>query len=94
MRKLLGKQVDALIKLKDEFCRQVRISYLVQSPHRQSPTDKPVLSALEDLKNVTSELREYCLHESKPAILVLPTGLGKTGVITGLPFILPLQHSR
>ena len=83
------------MKLKGEFCRQVRNSYLARHITQKShPTDKPVLSALEELKNVTSRLNEYCLNGNKPAILVLPTGLGKTGVITGLPFVLPLQHSR
>ena len=42
----------------------------------------------------TRELVMAGIGTSQASHLVLPTGLGKTGVICSLPFVLPLKNSR
>jgi ERCC4-related helicase len=79
----------ALQKLKDAYGALIRKSYFKPDESEEKLLEEEVRECRRKLCAAIVAARE-----SNTSLLVLPTGLGKTGVMCLLPFILPLRRSR
>jgi hypothetical protein len=88
-RSALDKELAALQKLKDAYGRLIHKSYFLPDEAEQKYLEEEVRECRRKLRDSMA-----ATIENDASLLVLPTGLGKTGVMCLLPFILPLRRSR
>ena len=91
LQELIDAELKAIKELRRAYCDGVRKSYFQPTDDVLGGCEEVVQRCLVAVARIARTTPEI---DARASLIVLPTGLGKTGVMCALPFMLPLKHSR